>query len=159
MSPSPLMKPWPGRNDTPQRREGELELVLLELCLVVRASQSHPSLTPRRQYFLSHHFALDGTRCALPREARSFVFILFYFTCGHKMSLPMITSLCVVYLAPTSLAGFIAICRLQAFCELRLSLAGFCVSIDVLRPSTWTTQTKVPVDPMSLPFLAQPLCS
>ena len=39
---SPLMKPWPGRNVTPQRSRDELELVPLELCLVVRASPTLP---------------------------------------------------------------------------------------------------------------------
>jgi hypothetical protein len=83
MSPSPLMKPWPGRNDTPQRREDELELVLLELCLVVRASQSHPSLTPRRQYFLQR--TVLGVRFLVKLEALS---LLFYpFPGGHKLSL------------------------------------------------------------------------
>ena len=28
-----------------------------------------PSLIPRCQHFLSHHFALDGAQCALPCEA------------------------------------------------------------------------------------------
>ena len=66
------MKPWPGRNDTPQRSENELELVLLELCLVVRASPTHPSLIPRRQHFLQR--TVLGVRFLVKLEAPS----LFY---------------------------------------------------------------------------------
>jgi hypothetical protein len=121
MSPSPLMKPWPGRNDTPQRREGELELVLLELCLVVRASQSHPSLTPRRQYFLSHHFALDGTRCALPREARSFVFTFLSFSLRSQAELA--NDYILVRRPPRAYVACRLCCNLSIV-ELMVSLAG-----------------------------------
>ena len=66
---SPLMTPWPGRNESPQRRLGELELVHLELCRLFGHRKLIPSLIPRCQHFLSHHFALDGAQCALPCEA------------------------------------------------------------------------------------------
>ena len=73
---SPLMKPWPDTNDTPQRSENELELILLELCLVVWASPtlSFPDPSP------SAFPAKDGARCALPCEAWSSVFSCLFFS-------------------------------------------------------------------------------
>jgi hypothetical protein len=71
-----LAKPWarwwrPGRVET-SRRSGGFERAWTRsprALSVVRASQTHPSLIPRCQHFLSHHFALDGAQCALPCEA------------------------------------------------------------------------------------------
>ena len=69
------MKPWPGRNMTPQRSENELELVLLVLCLVVRASPTHTSLIPRCQHFLQR--TVLSVRFLVKLEAPLY-FIPFY---------------------------------------------------------------------------------
>ena len=78
------MKPWPGRNNTPQRSEDEL-------CLVVRASPTHPSLIHRRQHFLQR--TVLGVRFLVKLEAPLY-FILFYLRSQDESA--NVASLCVV---------------------------------------------------------------
>ena len=78
--PSPLMKPWPGRNVTPQRSRDELKLVPLELCwLFGPGIADSPSLIPRRLHFLSHLllWTVLGVRFLVKLEAHSFSFRSF----------------------------------------------------------------------------------
>ena len=74
--PSLLMKPWPGRNVTPQWSEGELELVppcTLSGCSGIADS---PLLIPRRQHFLAHllPWTVLGVRFFVKLEALPFSF-------------------------------------------------------------------------------------
>ena len=117
------MKPWPGRNETDrlQRRENELELVLLELCLVVRASRLSPSPIPRRQHFLQR--TVLGVRFLVKLEAPLY-FILFYLRSQDELD--NVASLCVV--SPRALVA----CR--RFCSLVVCRFFALLSTTRVRP-------------------------
>ena len=61
---SPLMTPWPGRNESPRRGEDELELVLPELCWLFGLRR----LLPPSPSLLTFP-AKDGVERALLHEA------------------------------------------------------------------------------------------
>ena len=61
--------------------------------------------------------------------------LLFYpFPGGHKLSLPNDYILCVVYLAPTSLAGFVAILSIAGFLRTKVVACRFLCVDRRLRP-------------------------
>ena len=70
------MKPWPGRNVTPQWSEGELELFPPRTLSGCSGIADSPFLIPRRQHFLAHllPWTVLGVRLFVKLEALSFSF-------------------------------------------------------------------------------------